>query len=558
MRRPDRQGYFRSTLRRLGPSILLLLHPYDRLSAEEPARVLASYRSTVTANELDGWLRFSGEDDSADRPLALRDLIVVRSLAEAALGLGLDRRPEVSLELEIEDGRLATAALRRHLNESVVVTDEQAEAKYQEIKDTYTQPRRVRLRNLFKRYPPEATEADKQAVLAEMKNLRQRLLAGENFGELAEKESDSQSRFRKGLLGNVPAGTFPPPIDDIAMAMQPGQISDILHGADGLTLLYCERILEKVVREPEELREIARDWLARQAFKSAWAELEATLRAEVDARYLWQALDADPPDPGAILVELAGDRLSLADVQRLVRVRSAALEPSRMPRAELREEIEEHLLGRANLREIERRGLEQQDTLAMRRLWARRQVLATHAMQHFVGTELEPPAEEEIRRYYDDHREDFVRPAIFDLAVIRLPLDGDTDRETYRQGERLLHRIQGGEISFEDAARRHSSDPSAADGGRIGSVGRWVLPHRFGFNFLRAALRLEPGEISDVVAEGEDLWILKLVGLEASRPMTYGEARTAAENKVGTARARALQARILDDWIARLQIEPTP
>lgn len=128
------------------------------VAAEEPSPAVASYRSSVTAEELEQWRKINEERVPVDREIALTELILTRSMAEEALRLGLDRRPEVRLQLELSEAKLATNALRRDVHQSVQITDEQAEAMYQRIKDTYTQPRRVRLYNLFKRYPLDATD----------------------------------------------------------------------------------------------------------------------------------------------------------------------------------------------------------------------------------------------------------------------------------------------------------------------------------------------------------------------------------------------------------------
>ncbi len=535
---------------------LLLFSGWPATAGESP-RVLASYRSTVTEAELEDWLEFRREAASVDRELALRDLVLTLSLASEAVRLGLDRRPEVRIELERKRTALATAALRRDVNESIAIDDEQAEAKYQEIKDTYTHPRRVRLYNLFKRYPLDATGADKQAVLEKMERLRQRLLAGEDFGQLAEQESDSQTRFQKGLLGNVPAGTFPPEVDRVAMALEAGEISEILQGKDGLTILYCEKILDKVVRSPENLRQIARNLLEKRAYKSAWAELEAALSAAAAPSYHWQVLDAEPPDPGATLVEHAGGRLSVAEATALLSTRAAA-DPTQLSREQVRQRIDKHLLASMSLQEADRRGLTERDDLTKKRLWSRRLVLASHARIHLVGEQLETPVEDDVRQYYEAHRDDFSRPAVYDLAAIQLPLEKAGDLESHRHGELVVHRIRSGETSFEDAARRHSQHPTAAGGGRLGPTSRWVLPHRFGFNVLRAVMRLQAGEVSDLVVEGGSLWILRLDGVEEARPMTWDEARTGAENKLMTQRARALEAQVLDEWMAELEIAASP
>ncbi|MEM7349700.1 MAG: peptidylprolyl isomerase [Acidobacteriota bacterium] len=537
---------------------LILFPSLGPAAAEEISPDAGSFRSAVTKAELDSWLRFGAGKESSDRDMALQELIVTKALATEALWLGLDRRPEVRLELEQAEAALAMAELRRHVQQSIQISDEQAEAKYQEIKDTYTQPRRVRLRNLYKRFPPAATPADKAAVLAAMEALRQRALAGEDFGELAAAESDSQSRFRKGLLGNVPAGTFPPPIDKIAMALRPGEISEILHGTDGLTVLYCEKILDKVTRTPADLRRIARILLEKRAFNKAWGELEIALRSAAEPRYRWQVLDAEPRDPSATLVELADDRLSLLDVERLLQAGSSRVEIDEVPRQDLRRRIENYLVSQMSLREIERRGLAEKDDLIARQLWARREILATRAQLYLVEARFEAPTEDEVQSYWEAHREQFSRLAFYDLSVIRLPLEGHDEQAVYRRGELLVHQIRTGETRFEDAARRHSRHTSAVQGGRLDPLSRRVLPHRFGLNFLREVLRLQPGAMSDLVAEGRSLWIVRLNGIEEPRPMTWDEARAAAENKLGTERARSLQASVLDDWMAKLQVEATP
>ena len=185
-------------------------------------------------------------------------------------------------------------------------------------------------------------------------------------------------------------------------------------------------------------------------------------------------------------------------------------------------------------------------------------MLADSTRIRWVEHKLETPTDDEIREYFESHREDFTRPTFYDLAAIRLPLAGDNDRPTYQNGERIVHRIRNGESSFEDEARKHSQHPSAQAGGHLGPISRWVLPHHFGFTVLKAVLDMKAGDVSDLVAEGENLWILRLNGVEESRPMTFDEARTAAENKLGTERARILEAQVVEDWMAQLQIEIRP
>ena len=210
--------------------------------AQEAVEVPASYRSVVSAHELASWLQFNDMDsDPGNR--ALESLLVTKALAAEAEATNLAQEPKVRWSLEQADLAIVWQAVQRDATERAEVT----EAEAQQLASRYqTLPRRVRLRNLFKRYPADATAADRAVLREQMESLRQRVLAGESFGELAAAESQSQSRFTDGLIGNVRPGQLKPAVEKVAFALEPGEVSAVLASEEGLTLLFCEQVLEAV------------------------------------------------------------------------------------------------------------------------------------------------------------------------------------------------------------------------------------------------------------------------------------------------------------------------
>ena len=475
--------------------------------------VVATFRQSVTEVELRSWLAFNNQADTqlddaelddAELDDAVRQLIVFKALANEAVRLGLDRDPAVRIELDRKDANLAQPLVKRQLRQSLVFTDEEVEAKYQSIKDTYARPRRPRLYNIFKRYPPDADEAEKATVRREMEAIRRRVVAGEDFSAVAKAESDSQTRLQGGLLGNVRPGTFRPSVDAVAMAMEEGEISEILAGPKGLTILYCKEILAKVEHSLEKWHEIARNLLTNQAYREGWAALEAAM--------LEAATLADiPPETGQ-------------QRQRMM------------------------------IREVYARGLAD-EAFETRRLWTRRQILYVKAIAHLVQERLVRPTDDEIKALFDSRRAEFLRPPHYHLAVIALTLDPDDIRKTYRRAERLVYEMGNGSLTFADAAREHSQLPSARNGGDVGSVSRWAVPGRFGLDFLRAMLDMQIGERSDVVKSEGAVYIFEVRGIEDERPMTFEEARRSAENMIGNRRVKVLEAEVLADWHDKLDIK---
>ncbi|MEM7587466.1 MAG: peptidylprolyl isomerase [Acidobacteriota bacterium] len=511
---------------------------------------MASFRAPITQAELERWIQGYGDTAPEDRQQALRELILSRVLAGEAVRLGLDRDPATRVELVLKDAALVRPSLVRDVNAGIHVSDAEVEAKYQSIKDTYTRPRRVRLRNLFRRYPPDADAEDRAEVRRHMEELRRRLVAGEDFAELAAAESDSQTRLQGGLLGNVRPGTLKPEVDAVAMAMQPGEISEILAGSDGLTLLYCEQILPKVHRSPEELRDIARSLLERYSYQERWAAFEEQLLAKAGPVTDWTALEQDLD---ATLVTFTGGSLSVGQVRSRVAGRRSQARLAEFPRSRVEAAITRFVTQAMMLPEAAARGLidaELEDRMAIKR----REILASKALAYLIQQRLQPPTEAEIAALYRASPETFVRPPHDQLAVLSLRIDPSDPRPAYRLGERILHRLGLGELSFAEAARRHSDHPSATQGGEVGWVARRAISGRFGIDFMRALKRMKPGERSDLVASEGRLWIIELRAVEDQRTMTFEEARSSAEQRLGNQRVRQLEAEIVAEWLERLDI----
>ncbi|MHC4925258.1 MAG: peptidylprolyl isomerase, partial [Planctomycetota bacterium] len=252
----------------------------------------------------------------------------------------------------------------------------------------------------------------------------------------------------------------------------------------------------------------------------------------------------------AVVVDFRGGSLTLGEVRLL-----AGRVLAEVPREALQTQIEQHLILRRMPREAEIQGIVD-DVLRGHRAWARREVLAVKALAAMIGERIVRPSAEEIERLFRAHPEDYVWPAEYHLAVIGLPVDRDDVRRAYRRGELLVHQLRTGVLTFADAARRHSAHSSAVAGGDVGWVTRWDLTPRFGLDVLKAVLVLNPGERTDLVDDGNFLWIVELRDFRDPRPATLEEARVKIENEIGNVRAETLGDEITAEWLERLAITP--
>lgn len=107
---------------------------------------------------------------------------------------------------------------------------------------------------------------------------------------------------------------------------------------------------------------------------------------------------------------------------------------------------------------------------------------------------------------YKDSLPDHPRSVKLARLVLDLSSSPERDAELRAEAESLTVRIHNGE-SFEDLAKQYSDDPSGENGGDIGTFQKGdLLPE-----YEKAALTLNPGEVSGVVKTQLGYHIIKLV-----------------------------------------------
>ncbi|MEM9552793.1 MAG: peptidylprolyl isomerase [Acidobacteriota bacterium] len=528
------------------------------------------YRETLGAEDLESWLRYGSADTpSSERESEIEQLVLVRTLAREAVRLGLDHRPEVRIALEQARGRLAVQALRRHVSESIEISDDLVDAEVRtmvremartmarERFGTDALPRRVRLRNLFKRYPARVSAEQRAVLRQEMERLRQLVLEGGDFAELAKAESDSHTRLRGGLIGNVRPGTLRPAIDRVAMQLEAGEVSPVLEEPEGLTLLYCERILERR-RVPDDVkRDDAQRRLKHREWRRAWSAMETHLLERADATWRWRVLE-QPVDGSVVLVEVLGDRLTVDEVRALVAPRRSLAELASLDRSRIKARAEPFFRTLMANREVVALGLDD-EALVERSRWTRSKLLAGQAIAEHVARRLDPVSDAEADALARTEPWRFDRPEHVRLAVIALPFDAADPRPAYALAEQLELALGSPAATFGELARRYSADPSAVDGGELPARPRIGLAGRLGIDAARAVRDMvEPGDRSGWVRDDDRslLWWIELRDVEPARLMTPDEAREPASRLIGQGRVEQLEAAFLAEWIERLDLRP--
>jgi peptidyl-prolyl cis-trans isomerase C len=142
---------------------------------------------------------------------------------------------------------------------------------------------------------------------------------------------------------------------------------------------------------------------------------------------------------------------------------------------------------------------------------AENEILARHFMKKYID-EKSQPTDEEIRKYYSEHRDQFVIPD--GVFIQHIVVKNEDDAEA------ILENLKKG-VSFEEIAKKKSIARSGKEEGRLG----WLYKGRMDPELEKVAFTLEKGKLSDVIKTKEGYEIIKVLNKSDKREITFDKAK---------------------------------
>ena len=129
--------------------------------------------------------------------------------------------------------------------------------------------------------------------------------------------------------------------------------------------------------------------------------------------------------------------------------------------------------------------------------------------------------EEEMMQFYEEHKDNYLKKALYGIKMVKI-----NDKE---KANSVVSEIREGRITFEDAAKKYSTDEKSGNKG--GFIGTRSLG-RFRGNWRQAIENLKLNEVSDPAKIDNDYYIFKLTKKTEPYQYTYEEKRAYIKNDV--------------------------
>jgi peptidyl-prolyl cis-trans isomerase D len=160
------------------------------------------------------------------------------------------------------------------LAQNTEIDDEELRRIYDEDQTRFGQAEQRSVRHLLLTVPADADETASRAIEAELRDIRERILAGESFAELArDRSQDPGSAGEGGSLGTIEQGLMDPVFDSVAFALPVGEISDPVRTRFGYHLIEVTEIVPATTKAFDEVKDELREEVARQRSESLFYDL---------------------------------------------------------------------------------------------------------------------------------------------------------------------------------------------------------------------------------------------------------------------------------------------
>lgn len=183
-------------------------------------------------------------------------------LATAAAQDSLLRQVNVDVWLRPMMEQQAVHRLRDQVIQvDTTISDDELRAQYEQ-----DGPLEVRARHILMNLPSEATQAQRDSVLARMQQVRERAVGGEDFAALATEFGQDGTAAQGGDLGFFGRGEMLAPFEQAAFSTAEGDVSDVVETVAGFHIIKVE---ERRLPDFEEIKDSFRTEVANRRLYDA-------------------------------------------------------------------------------------------------------------------------------------------------------------------------------------------------------------------------------------------------------------------------------------------------
>lgn len=195
-------------------------------------------------------------------------LVGIKTLAWEARKRGIDKQDAVRMKIGYITDQVLAKEIENEMKKTAMVTDADIEKYYNEHRDKYVNPERIKASHILLDDEDRA-----KAVLKQIKS-------GSKFEDLARQSSKCTSAGRGGDLGWFGKGKMAPEFEKAAFALNKGEVSGVVKSPFGYHIIRLDDRKETKTRTLDQVKRSIERIIQREHRQKEVDELKERIRKE--------------------------------------------------------------------------------------------------------------------------------------------------------------------------------------------------------------------------------------------------------------------------------------
>tara|TARA_B100000614_G_scaffold211604_1_gene194887 strand:- start:1538 stop:2617 length:1080 start_codon:yes stop_codon:yes gene_type:complete len=198
---------------------------------------------------------------------------------------------EAEFEQELRRQMVIEELIRSQVYDQIEVTDEDIRGFYDDNPQYFEQPEQVAARHIILT-TQDVDDAGREELRAQLEDIRQQIVDGADFAEMAREYSQGPSAENGGDLGTFGRGQMVPEFEQVAFSLDVGEVSDIVETQFGYHIVQVTERIPAQTQSFEDSRDRIQQFLTEEARNRGAQEYVRGLR---DTAEVEQLIEIDAP-----------------------------------------------------------------------------------------------------------------------------------------------------------------------------------------------------------------------------------------------------------------------
>ena len=185
------------------------------------------------------------------------------------------------IKLDIEKEITVQNYIDTELLPSITVSEEEMKKAYDNNLEKFVlEAKKVRASHILLNIKKGATDEEKSAVKAKITELREKLVNGADFAEIAKEYSECDTAPAGGDIGFIGKGETVKPFEDTVFSAEIGVLSEVLEASYGCHIIKVTDIKDTKYKSFDDVRDLVERSLKKQYYNEKIAKLLEELKGK--------------------------------------------------------------------------------------------------------------------------------------------------------------------------------------------------------------------------------------------------------------------------------------